>query len=358
MKKWLVCLISVCLLFSGCSSWMDGNYHSTVPDTQPQGEPVDIAISVEDRTQLYQVLADLVENGAESALITIASTTEAQAKEELEQVIEKLMQEDPIAAYLVEQIKYEIGTNSGRIACGLAFSYRQNKTPVQNILKVTDLEQARVAVAAQLDNCAASVVLLMEDADQVDFEQLVEDHALQYPQRVIEVPEVTVNLYPREGKVQVVELRFSYQTSRATLRTMQAQVRPVFESAALLSGDPADAQEKLTQVYTLLMERYDSYQLDTSITPAYSLLRYGVGDARAFAVVYAALCREAGLECGIISGTCLGEPRIWNVVWIDDQYCYVDLLCCYENKHFEICTQEKMTGYVWDYSAYPMEEKS
>ena len=55
------------------------------------------------------------------------------------------------------------------------------------------------------------------------------------------------------------------------------------------------------------MERYD-YRIETSITPAYSLLRHGVGDSRAFAVVYAAMCQQAGLEClGDVSEDDLAE---------------------------------------------------
>ena len=72
-------------------------------------------------------------------------------------------------------------------------------------------------------------------------------------------------------------------------------MKPVFESAVLyVSGDGAEKQ-KFSQLYAFLMERFD-YKVETSITPAYSLLRHGVGDSRAFATVYAAMCRLAGLE--------------------------------------------------------------
>lgn len=358
MKNLLICLLLSSLLLTGCGSWMDGNYHSTVPYTQPGANTADVAISVEDFMQLYEALATLVESGAESGLISIIYAPEEDAKAELAQAVEQLLQENPIAAYAVEHIDHEIGISNGRTAFGLEIHYRENKPSVENIQKVSDLAQAQEIVTSQLDNCTAGVVLYMENAEELDFSQLVEDYAALYPQRVMEVPEVTVNLYPQEGKNQVVELRFSYQTSRATLRTMQNQVRPVFDSAALLGQIQETSKEKLLQVYTLLMGRYDSYQMDTSITPTYSLLRYGVGDTKAFALVYAALCREAGLDCQTISGTYMGEPRSWNAVKVEDTLFYVDLLRCFEGGGFALWSLENMEGYVWDYSAYGAEEQN
>lgn len=357
MKKLFVWLLPLCLLLSGCSSWMDGSYHSTVPYTQPGSNTTDVLISVDGYAQLYQALASLVERGAEKGLISVSYAAEEDAKADMTAAIGQLLQDNPIAAYAVERIDYELGINSGRTAFGLEVHYRENKQSVENIQRVSDLEQAEAVVTAQLSNCAAGVVLYMENAAELDFIQLVEDYAALYPQQVMEVPEVTVNLYPQEGKKQVVELRFSYQTSRASLRTMQNQVRPVFDSAALLGRTQGEPQEKLAQVYNLLMGRYDSYQLDASITPTYSLLRYGVGDTKAFALVYAALCREAGLDCQAISGTYLGESRYWNVVRVENTYYHVDLLQCFEGNGFGLCTQEQMEGYVWDYSAYPLDEK-
>lgn len=358
MKKILAMWLMLCLLLSGCGSWMDGNYHNTVPYIQPDANTDDAVITVDGYGQLYKALCAMVESGGESGLISTSYEKEDVASADLEQAIGQLLQEYPIAVYAVEQIDYEIGTNGGKIAFGLEIGYRKNRSSVENIRKVADLNEAKTAVTAQLDDCTSGIVLYMEDAAQLDFGQLVEDYAAQYPQLVMEVPEVTVNLYPREGEKQVVELRFSYQTSRATLRTMQSQIRPVFESAALLKEETLSKEEKLKQIYALLMERYDSYQLDTSITPTYSLLRYGVGDAKAFASVYGALCREAGLECQTISGTCKGESRVWNVVEVNGSYYHVDLLCCYEEGNFSLRKPEQMEGYVWDYSAYPKEGKS
>ena len=100
------------------------------------------------------------------------------------------------------------------------------------------------------------------------------------------------------------------------------------------------------------MERFD-YQTETSVTPAYSLLQHGVGDSRAFATVYAAMCRKAGLECLVVTGTRSGEPWAWNMIKLGSAYQHVDLLKCSAGGGFRETADREMDGYVWDYSGYP-----
>ena len=95
------------------------------------------------------------------------------------------------------------------------------------------------------------------------------------------------------------------------------------------------------------------HTLETSITPIYSLLRHGVGDSKAFATVYAAMCRQADLECKVVTGTKEGEPWVWNMICVDGVYAHVDLLESLEAGRMQVRYQNEMDGYVWDYSAYP-----
>lgn len=202
-----------------------------------------------------------------------------------------------------------------------------------------------------MEGFALGIVLLVEEYKVRDYTQFVQDYAQENPQTVMETPQVTEAVYGSGGS-RVVELVFAYQNSRDSLRRMQTQVQPVFDSAVLyVSGDDADRQ-KYAQLYAFLMEPFD-YKLETSITPAYSLLRHGVGDSRAFATVYAAMCRDAGLECLVVAGTHAGEPWTWNLVLDDGQHYHVDLLRCSESGEFRKFPDAEMGEYVWDYSMYP-----
>ena len=127
----------------------------------------------------------------------------------------------------------------------------------------------------------------------------------------------------------------------------------MFDSAVLyVRGEAADEQ-KFSQLFSFLMERFD-YTLETSTTPAYSLLRHGVGDSRAFAEVYAAMCRKAGLQCMTVTGTRNAQPWTWNIILSDGVYYHVDLMRCSIQGEFRPMADHEMHGYVWDYSAYPV----
>ena len=85
-------------------------------------------------------------------------------------------------------------------------------------------------------------MILIGEYTKADFIQYVQDYASDHPESVMETPQVTEAVYGN-GTGRLVELIFAYQTSRDSLRRMQAQVKPIFESAKLyVSGDGDDYQ--------------------------------------------------------------------------------------------------------------------
>lgn len=350
MKRIVPILLMLSLLLSGCG-WMDGSYVSVVLHQEQQqfGQAeVMIASKYQD---LVAALEEMISSGAESGVINVANYPSDLVEGSMEVAVDHVRVSYPLGAYAVEEITYEIGSNSGISAVAVTISYRHSRAELQKVRRLSSLEDADSVVANALKGYDTSVVLLVENYSVVDFTQLVQDYAEGHPETVMETPQVTVGVYGA-GKTRVVELTFTYQTGRDSLRQMQSQVKPVFDAASLyVSGDSSDYQ-KYSQLYAFLMERFD-YKLETSITPSYSLLRHGVGDSRAFAMVYAAMCRGAGLECEIVTGTRSGEPWTWNIVMDNGNYFHVDLLRCSELGEYRELSDDEMKGYVWDYSAYP-----
>ena len=355
MKRITALFLIMSLLLCGCSFWMDGSYSSVEPHEEPSKQTGDSAVAVYNYGDVTAALSNLVESGKESGMLSMQYESEEKVQEDLDAAVEQVSKNNPFAAYAVEKIDYQFGTSGGRKAVSIQISYLQNRTAVDKIQRAETLQQVEQIIYQQLDACAAGVVVYFESLEQPDYAQWVADYALAYPQQVMEAPEITVSLYPEEGEKQIVELKFSYQTSRAELRTLQNKVAPVFASAAQYVSGKWSAEQKAQRLYEFLMERYE-YNIQTSITPAYSLLLHGVGDHRAFAMVYGAMCREAGLNCHLVTGTRAGTPWVWNAVQLDGEYYYIDLLNSADTG-FRLYAQGEMTEYVWDYSAYPTAAK-
>lgn len=351
MKRMAAVLIALCLLLSGCSFWMNGSYSTVVPHKELANQTEKPVVDVSNYEQLKAALISMVDSNAESGVLYMQYSSDDQAHADLETAVQDVCQNHPFAAYAVESMDYEFGTGSGRNAVRIRITYPQNRVRREKIRQVEDVTQIKQILVEQMEACETSVVLLFDSLDYVDYAQIVADCAMEYPQRVMEAPEVTVSLYPEEGAEQIVELKFAYQTSRKELRTLQNKVTPVFHSASQFVTGNWAAEEKAARLYTFLMDRYE-YSIQTSITPAYSLLLHGVGDDRAFAMVYAAMCRQSDVDCRVVTGTRGGTPWMWNVLNIDGVYYYLDLLRSKSGGGFRMYTQDEMTDYVWDYSAY------
>ena len=351
MKRTLLPLFfALSLLLGGCG-WLNGSFVSVTPHEAPKQVAHADTITAANYKDFLAALKQLVAAGTEVAAIHVEEYPEKALEAGIRRAVYTVMHNDPIGAYAVEDIQYEIGSSSGLPAVSIAVTYRHNSTELQRIRRAAGITQARSITANALESYEAGIVLLVGQYEDTDFSQFVQDYAREHPETIMEVPQVTQALYGT-GESRVVELIFSYQTSRDSLRRMQTQVKPVFESAVLYVSGDGDDYQKFSQLYAFLMERFD-YKLETSITPTYSLLRHGIGDSRAFAQVYAAMCRDAGLTCITVTGTRDGEPWTWNIILDGEEYYHVDLLRCSERGKYRELTDEEMEGYVWDYSDYP-----
>lgn len=348
MKKTaLALLLCGCIALSGCSALFDGHYESVRPHELQSGDEDAPMVAAEDYEQLLDALTDLVEDGVEESVISVAKYRRELIAEDVRRAVEQVQRENPIAAFAVETIRYELGTRGGT-ALAVEVEYIHDRTEIQKIGQVADMAEAGDAIAGSLNRCDAGIVLLVSEYQETDFVQLVENYAQEHPDLVMELPQVSVNIYPKSGESRVVELKYSYRTSRDSLKNMRNQVQPFFDAAVLYVSGDAEPGQKYVQLSSFLMERYD-YQYATSITPTYSLLRHGVGDSKAFATVYAAMCRLADLECLVVSGTHNGESRYWNIICDEGTYYHIDLL----TSGAKTWTDREMGNYVWDYSAYP-----
>lgn len=351
MKRYKIILICMAALLLGGCSWMDGSYLSVKPH---MGQTVSTQTKVRTASNYLQLriaLEEMVDSGVENAVINVADYRADLVEEGVANAVLHTKQRYPMGAYAVEDISYEIGTSNGFPAVLVNISYLHGRSEIRTIKKADDMTGVKQLVTEALNQCSSSVVVLVKLYEATDIQQHVEDYMRKNPDIVMELPQVAVGIYPDAGSNRILEVKFTYETSRDILRQMQQQVRRIFASAQLYINSDAATAQKCAQLYTFLMERFD-YTLQTSITPFYSLLNHGVGDQEAFATVYAAMCNQAGVNCSVVSGTRNGKSWYWNIVQEDGVNYHIDLLRCSESGSFRWLTDEQMGDYVWDYTAY------
>ena len=355
IRRIFTLLLCVCVLLCGCDSWMDGSYYSVKPHLDDRDNQLKDSAEVASYGQLQSHLIALVEDGRQDSMIYTTDIQPAQLNEYMDRAIAYITGYHPVGAYAVDAMQYEIGTNAGRNAISVQIDYLYTRSQILRIRPAATMDEAMALIADALEYCDPGIVLRVDKYVPMDLTQVVEDYVNAYPDRCMEKPQVAAAVYPEVGEDRVLELTFTYQTSRDTLRSMKTYVEPVFVAANLnVSGEESEGM-KYDRMYAFLMERSD-YQVETSINPAYSLLRHGVGDCKAFATVYAAMCRRAQMECQVVTGTRQGEPWVWNLICQDGMYYHIDLLRSSGVGHLEKMTPDEMQGYVWDYSAYPGSE--
>jgi len=352
MNRRIVCLfIAVSMLLGGCS-WSGGSYVSVTPHHEQNSGTHTDSLSAATYSELRALLSELTAAGTENAVINVPEYDQSKLEQGMSDAVRYITTILPIGAYAIDKVNYEIGVSGGQPAISVNISYLHGRSELRRIRQVKDMDAAKALITDALDDCADSVVIYVENYSDMDLIQLVADYSIDNPNLVMEIPEVAVGAYPEQGLRRVLELKFTYETSREALRNMQEEVRRVFASASLyINRGDADAQ-KYAQLFTFLTERFD-YKIETSITPSYSLLCHGVGDSKTFAMVYATMCQSAGLDCRIVSGTKDGEAWHWNLIQVDGSYYHVDLLESSAEGQLLRHLDQEMSGYVWDYSAYP-----
>lgn len=355
MKRRVLTLILIlCLSLSGCSSLLRGEKIWEQPHDIPSLPDNNQKLVASNYDELLAVIAASIEQGTEQFSVSVDDYSGDLLEQEVELAIDTVCNTNPVAAYAVSDISCRIGVNGGETMLVVWVTYLHDRDEIVRIKTVADNAAASEAIAVALNACEPMLVLRIESYQEEDLLAYIEYYAEVFPQYVIEVPEVTIQVYPETGTSRVLELRFHYVTARDDLQIMQAQVLTLFDASVSIVSVAENTKNKLGQIYSLLVERFQKYTIETSITPAYSLLLHGVGDAHSFAVMFTAICREAGLESYVVTGTKAGKVWYWNIVNLDGVYYHIDLLRCKSEGNLRMLSDSIAgEGYAWDFSAYP-----
>ena len=150
MKKQLALCLAVCLLLTGCSGWLDGDYVSVTPYEAPDSALSGQIVTVANYGQLCQAIRTLVHSGASGGLISMARYDQTMAEYDMMTAIRHISTNDPIAAYAVDKIHGELGTSGGQTAIALQIDYIHDRSEIRRIRRVNAEDDATEQIAMEL----------------------------------------------------------------------------------------------------------------------------------------------------------------------------------------------------------------
>ena len=150
MKRILAISLALCLLLCGCGTLTDGSYHNVTPH-KPNADQADPeSIYAVDYAGLCSALSNMTRSGTAGGIIYVPRYDQSRIESEMVLAVARTLREDPIAAYAVEEIQWELGTNSGQSAVAVNITYVHDRSEIRKIRTVADLEMAKAVIATEL----------------------------------------------------------------------------------------------------------------------------------------------------------------------------------------------------------------
>lgn len=352
--KLIAALTALTVLLSGCSSLLDREYTDVAPhNTVPTAEGSPSTLRVESYQELVNGLIYLVAQGCETGSLRFYSNLDT-VETDLDAACLEVAHEDPLGAYAVDYIRYEVNTLVAYREADIQITYRRTPEQIASIVSATGTTAIRSelerTLAAFSDQLVLRISYFDRDADFV--RALFRQAYYAVPAFALDCPDVAVTLYPDEGPQRIVELSLDYHLERSELERRR-------ELLALASGELAAGLRPSSDPSRMLLDAGHAVLGRGGYDPAggstaYHALLEGGGDSLGLALALALVCQEADLDCRVAEGVLLGQPHHWNVVSTEDGWRHLDLTR-WEQWDSPFQTDEALSalGYQWDAAALP-----
>lgn len=365
MKKVILYALVFALLLSGltaCGIWVGDEYlsvtpHSEEPYSEPEPTQEEPPPTVHNRSELRIAVLSMITDWTEHSIILVEDY-KGDLADDLAQTVQYAIKEDPVGAYAVDYADTELTGDavSGSIALNIVF--RRSAAEIESIVTVSDDDTACGRILEVLTNYSPALTLRIQKFGETDFVSYIRTYCIEHPEQMLALPELSAHVYPETGSTRILELHFLYPESREEMRIMQDSVNTILDSASNYVRNQTTDAERIDRLCRFLTTRF-SYTVceDEPVMPAYSLLCDGKAHSLSFASVFFAECRNAEIDCRIIEGRRGETAHYWNMICLDGQYYYIDLMRAIGPEGYDpvlLTTQElEADGYVWDHSELP-----
>ena len=239
-KRALALCLALCLLLTGCSGLLERSFISVEAHNENPVADGDNALRVENYQELVNAVLYYVSHGEETGAIRLYNY-DHDVDADLEAACLEVVQEDPLGAYAVDYIKYEVGHIVSYYEAQVHITYRRTAEQIAGVVSVTGSSAIRAELAEAMSQLAEEQVLRIGSFDEsaVNLDELIREAYYAAPLASFGMPEVHYALYPAEtpGRQRIVEVSLTYPDTPEALREKQNALNERVRSMqAMLQG--------------------------------------------------------------------------------------------------------------------------
>lgn len=318
---------------------LEREYTSSTPHNAISKAAEDSSVlRAENYQELVNALLYFVVSGDELGTVRLYNYPQDEAEADLAAACTEVIEEDPLGAYSVEDIRYNFSTIVAYDEAHVEIDYRRSRQQVADIHTVTGTSAIRNEIREILEYFNDKIVLKTNyftgDIDQI--ETLIRQAYYETIDSAQGMPIATIQLYPETGVQRIIEITFEYPMEKSQLIYRRDQLnRKATELLERLSVNEADA---------LLLSLGTSIIAQGGLQPeggstAYHALLAGGSDSQGLALAMALLCEKMNMHCIVVEGTLNEIPHHWNMVTTPWGY-----------RHLDISAYDET---VWDNAEHP-----
>ena len=175
MKKFCLMpsLLLLGLLLGGCSVF-DGQYVRVTPHAVQSSQGQQESAGIRTYAELRAALTEMTAAGRESMVLLTQDYPEPLLEENMESAKLYACTFDPIGAYAVEDLTYEIGTKGGQTAVAVTISYRHSQSDIRGIVELESADELEASVLQAMEQIESRHVVLVHGYKATDFGQMVQ----------------------------------------------------------------------------------------------------------------------------------------------------------------------------------------
>ena len=216
-KSILLVALLAALTLTGCRPMLERSYASVTPHTQFSDESEkDAILRAESYSGLVSALLYLVEQGQESGVVRLYqyNSLTGTAASDVDQACLEVTQEDPLGAYAVDYIKYDVELTASYYQVEVKLAYTVPPEELTQVISVTSSTAVEQELQELLPDQPEKVLFRISYFTQEDSAETLRQAVLEayraQPHPQAELLDVSVQLYPDSGQQRVAEILLTW----------------------------------------------------------------------------------------------------------------------------------------------------